>query len=195
MTLPELDVAERRGVGPDLGQLVPAASDGDAEARTQLLSRVRLLAHRYARVRLGTYPAATEVADDVAQEVCIAVLSALPRYQERGLPFEAFVYRIAARKVADAQRAHAAAPTTTDHVASAVFDGAVDGPEDGVVRRDEASRAWSMLATLPARQREVLVLRVAVGLSAQETADALGTSAVAVRVTQLRALRTLRDRW
>jgi RNA polymerase sigma-70 factor (ECF subfamily) len=179
MSMPhlELDPGVRRT--QDLGSLVPAARRGEEDASAELLSKVHGLAHRYARARLGTYPSAAQLSDDVAQDVCIAVLAALPRYEERGAPFEAYVYGIAARKVADAQRAHARAPITADHV----------------LARDEASRAWSMLETLPARQREVLTLRVAVGLSTQETADALGMSHVAVRVTQLRALRELRRRW
>lgn len=185
------DVLESEG----LSALVADARRGDADASGQLLGTVHRLAHRYARARLGTYPSAAQLSDDVAQEVCIAVLSALPRYEERGVPFEAYVYRIAARKVADAQRAHARGPVTADHVASPVFDGEVDGPEHHVVARDEAARAWSMLEALTPRQREVLVLRVAVGLSTQETADALGMSVVAVRVTQLRGLRELRRHW
>lgn len=189
----ELDPGVRRT--QDLSSLVPAARRGEEHASAELLSKVHGLAHRYARARLGTYPSAAHLSDDVAQDVCIAVLAALPRYEERGAPFEAYVYGIAARKVADAQRAHARAPITADHAESPVFDGEVDGPEHHVLARDEASRAWSMLETLPARQREVLTLRVAVGLSTQETADALGMSHVAVRVTQLRALRELRRRW
>lgn len=43
--------------------------------------------------------------DDVAQEVCLAVITALPRYKDQGRPFLAFVYGIAAHKVADAHRA------------------------------------------------------------------------------------------
>lgn len=185
------------GIEPtqDLGSLVPAVLRGEENASEELLATVHRLAHRYARARLGTYPSAGHLSDDVAQEVCIAVLAALPRYEERGAPFEAYVYGIAARKVADAQRAHARAPMTADHAESPMFDGEVDGPEHQVLAQDEASRAWSMLETLPTRQREVLALRVAVGLSTQETADALGMSHVTVRVTQLRALRELRRRW
>ena len=44
-------------------------------------------------------------ADDVAQEVCLAAITALPRYKDQGRPFLAFVYGIAAHKVADAHRA------------------------------------------------------------------------------------------
>ncbi len=59
---------------------------------------------RYCRARLGRISGHYHAADDVAQEVCIAVLSALPRYQDMGRPFASFVFGIASHKVADAKR-------------------------------------------------------------------------------------------
>lgn len=181
--------------GSDLLQLVHDARKGHASARHDLFVRVHQIAHRYARARLGTYPAAAELAADVAQEVCMAVMTAIPRYQDRGAPFEAFVYRIAANKVADAQRAHVRGPVVVDQQESDVLDTVTESAEVTVVRGDEAERVWALLDHLTPRMREIVVLRVAVGLSAQETADALGMTAGAVRVAQHRALQTLRERW
>ena len=56
--------------------------------------------------------------------------------------------------------------------------------------RDAALRV--LLAHLTPRQREVLVLRLAVGVSAEQTAEAIGSTPGAVRVTQHRALLRLR---
>jgi RNA polymerase sigma-70 factor (ECF subfamily) len=50
------------------------------------------------------------------------------------------------------------------------------------------------LAELPQAQREILILRVALGMSTEETAAALGMSTGAVRVAQHRALTTMRAR-
>jgi RNA polymerase sigma-70 factor (ECF subfamily) len=66
------------------------------------------------------------------------------------------------------------------------------GPEDEVLRDSEAKRARDLLDRLPAHQRELLILRVAVGLSAEETGSALGMTPGAVRVAQHRALSRLR---
>jgi len=66
------------------------------------------------------------------------------------------------------------------------------GPEELAVAYLEAERARALLARLPAQQRELLVLRVLSGLSAEETGRALGMSAGAVRVAQHRALARLR---
>ena len=49
-----------------------------------------------------------------------------------------------------------------------------------------------LLAVLPEKQREILILRVVVGMSAEETAEAVGSTAGAVRVAQHRALARLK---
>ena len=66
------------------------------------------------------------------------------------------------------------------------------GPEESAVACLEAERVRGLLARLPAAQRELLQLRVLVGLTAQETGNALGMTAGAVRVAQHRALTRLR---
>ena len=58
--------------------------------------------------------------------------------------------------------------------------------------RDDAATALALMQRLPAQQREILTLRVAVGMSTEETAAALGMSTGAVRVAQHRALGKLR---
>ena len=156
----------------------------------QLLGAVHRMVHRYCRARLARYPGAEHAADDVAQEVCIAVLTALPRYRDEGKPFEAFVYRIAANKVADTQRGVYRQPQLQAELPD-VIDLA-DGPEETAVRASDAAEARALLDILPDTLRELMVLRVAVGLSADETGRALGMSAGAVRVAQHRALQRLR---
>jgi RNA polymerase sigma-70 factor (ECF subfamily) len=173
-----------------LQALAARAITGDRRATEDLIGAVHQLVHRYCRARLSRFPGAEHAADDVAQEVCIAVLSALPRYRDEGKPFEAFVYRIAAHKVADAQRSvyrsaqpQAELPDTID---------ISDGPEMLAMRADDAREARSLLEHLPETLRELVVLRVAVGMSAEETGRALGMSAGAVRVAQHRAVQRLR---
>jgi RNA polymerase sigma-70 factor (ECF subfamily) len=178
------------GASDDLQRLATLATAGDRAAMEGLLGAVHRMVHRYCRARLSRYPGAEHAADDVAQEACIAVLSALPRYRDEGKPFEAFVYRVAAHKVADAQRAsyrqpqpHAELPDVVD---------LTDGPEQLAVRQADAQEARDLLDQLPPAMRELMVLRVGVGLSADATGRALGMSAGAVRVAQHRAMQKLR---
>jgi RNA polymerase sigma-70 factor (ECF subfamily) len=186
-------ISTRTGVGGlpvDLGGLAALATQGDTSARDALLVNVRTMVHRYCRARLGRLPGSEHAADDVAQEVCLAVLSALPRYRDEGRPFEAFVFGIAAHKVADAQRAAVRAAVPTDEMPDEPDLG--PGPEDHALRSSDAALVRSLLDRLPPTQRELLILRVAVGLSAEETGSALGMSPGAVRVAQHRALARLR---
>ena len=74
-----------------------------------------------------------------------------------------------------------------------IEDGA-RGPEQQALASDVARQVHALLRTLPDTHREVLILRVAVGLSAEETGKVLGMSPGAVRVTQHRALARLRQR-
>ncbi len=178
--------------GDGLGAVtVGAAVGGDQPSLERLLAWLRPLVLRYCRARVGRHERSFASADDVAQEVCLAVLTALPGYRDQGRPFLAFVYGIAAHKVADAHRA--VARNRSEPVAELPEEPEPDaGPEQRAMQGELRSRMASLLQVLPAKQREILVLRVVVGLSAEETADAVGSTPGAVRVTQHRALARLR---
>jgi RNA polymerase sigma-70 factor, ECF subfamily len=172
------------------GDLTELAMRGHPAAIDTLLRQIRPMIVRYCRARLGRISGHYHAADDVAQEVCIAVLSALPRYQDMGRPFASFVFGIASHKVADAMRNAARMAIPTEDLP----DGPDDrpGPEETAVAYIEAERARALLARLPVHQRELLVLRVISGMTAEETGHELGMSAGAVRVAQHRALARLR---
>jgi RNA polymerase sigma-70 factor (ECF subfamily) len=81
----------------------------------------------------------------------------------------------------------------SDPVADVPDAVAVDaGPEQHVLRSALSAQLRALLDELPEKQREILVLRVVVGLSAEETAQIVGASPGAVRVAQHRALTRLR---
>ncbi|GAB2627070.1 sigma-70 family RNA polymerase sigma factor [Prescottella soli] len=177
--------------GEELNSAVAAAAQGDRNALAQVLQTIRPLVVRYCRARVGAAERGNLSPDDVAQEVCLAVMTALPRYQDQGRPFMAFVYGIAAHKVADAHRN--AARNKSDPVAE-VPDvvSSEDGPEDRALSSETSRQVNALLATLPEKHREILVLRLVVGLSAEETAAAVGSTAGAVRVAQHRAIAKLK---
>ena len=179
-------------VGDDLNVLVGAAVNGERDAVEGVLSWIRPLVLRYCRARVGSQEKTFASADDVAQEVCLAVLTALPSYRDQGRPFLAFVYGIAAHKVADAHRS--AARNRTEPVPEIPDSPELDeaGPEQRVMQGELAEQMNKLLHMLPDKQREILVLRVVVGLSAEETAEAVGSTPGAVRVAQHRALGRLR---
>jgi RNA polymerase sigma-70 factor, ECF subfamily len=172
------------------GDLAHLAIRGHPGAVEALLERIRPMVVRYCRARLGRITGHYYVADDVAQEVCLAVLAALPRYRDMGRPFASFVFGIASHKVADAVRTASRLAVPYEDLP----DGPDErpGPEETVVAYIEAERTRALLAQLPHHLRELLILRVVTGLSAEETGNVLGMSAGAVRVAQHRALARLR---
>jgi len=174
---------------------VGAAVGGDRPAVELLLAWVQPWVVRYCRARVGRQGSSFASADGVAQEVCLAVLTALPGYRDQGQPFLAFVYGIAAQKVADVH------PTATrkwaEPVATEPAETEMAEPDQAELEQyggsdDLTARMSALLRVLPARQREILVLRVAVGLTAEDTAVAVGSTPGAVRVIQHRAMARLR---
>ncbi|MET8853423.1 sigma-70 family RNA polymerase sigma factor [Amycolatopsis sp. NPDC004625] len=152
--------------------------------RDSLLA-ARPLVVRYCRARLDP-----DAADDVAQDACLELLEALPRRPPER-PFGDFVRGIARHQVAAARQA--AARQRDEPVAELPdrVDSSPD-PEHHVLRCELGERVAKLLRVLSRKQREIVVLRVVVGLSAEETATAVGSTPGAVRVAQHRALGQLR---
>jgi RNA polymerase sigma-70 factor, ECF subfamily len=143
------------------------------------------------RSRAGRYARPRRRSRDVVQLVVLAAVEALPRVDLRDGSINGFVYGIARHKTADAFRSAsrnrsvpvADLPEGSDHA---------DGPEQAALQAEQAALAHRLIATLPARQREILVLRLIHQLSAPETGARLGMTEGSVRVAQHRALMTLR---
>jgi RNA polymerase sigma-70 factor (ECF subfamily) len=185
--LPSMTTKEER-----LDAVVAEALAGDRDALREVLETIRPIVVRYCRARVGAMGRSGLSAEDVAQEVCLAAVMALPRYRDRGRPFLAFVYGIAAHKVADAYRAAGrdlAYPTDSvpEHRSTE------PDPEQAALEADSVTRMSDLLEILPDKQREILILRVVVGLSAEETAEAVDSTPGAVRVAQHRALARLKS--
>lgn len=175
----------------ELGELVPKACSGDRRALGRIIQIIHPRVLRYARARIGG--GKTPTAEDVAQEICLAVSTSIASYVDRGKPFMAFVYGIASNKVADAHRSLSRDRShPTEEVPDSVDQQAT--PEEASITLDGSNRVRELLDTLGERAREILILRVFVGLSADETAQIIGSTPGAVRVAQHRALASLRSR-
>jgi RNA polymerase sigma-70 factor (ECF subfamily) len=168
-----------------LAGLAAAAVAGERLAVDALLTELRPRILRYCLARLRR----PDVADDVTQEVCLAVTTGLSRYRGEGGGVLAFAFGIASHKVADAQRAAGRRPVPTDALPERSDPAA--GPEECAVRGSEIDRLHVALSRLPEQGREILLMRMS-GLSAQECGDAIGLAPGAVRVAQHRALARLR---
>ncbi len=171
-----------------LAARVPLAVAGDRSALEDVITMVRPALKRYCTARLGSLDVA---ADDIVQDVSLALIAAIPKYRDLGKPFMAFVYGIAGHKLADAGR-----KTTLRRAYS--LDSVIQepvtnqSPEEIAVEGEFRSDAQALMATLSTRCRKIILMRVVWGMSAPDTGRALGMTAGAVRVAQHRALNQLR---
>jgi RNA polymerase sigma-70 factor (ECF subfamily) len=183
--------SQSRRTGAELDRLVGPAAAGDRRSVTEILELVYPLVRRYCTTRVGSGGHLGVTVDDLTQEICLATVQAIPRYRDQGKSFLAVVYGIAANKIADACRRAQAHPTC----AVAEFPDApstAPGPEELALAADRRRTARDLLRVLAPTHREVLVMRLVLGWTAAETAEAIGTSPGVVRVMQHRALNKLR---
>ncbi|HMD91602.1 MAG TPA: sigma-70 family RNA polymerase sigma factor [Trebonia sp.] len=164
-----------------------------------VLRNLRPAILRYCRARL---PGSYHAADDVVQEVCLALVAAWPGWRngagrrdgagqrDAERPVAAYAFGIASHKVADALRGAARTAVPVPDLPDVPDDR--PGPEETVIAKWEGERVRHVLAQLPAHQRRLLLLRVVSGLTAAEAGEVLGMSAAAVRIAQHRALARMR---
>ena len=173
----------------ELAELVPLAVDGSRRAMQDILRIIYPQVLRSCRARIGGGRQPT--AEDVTQEICLAVANSISTYVDKGRPFMSYVYGIAFNKVTDAHRAMGRDRTLpTEEVPDEVDQS--DNPEDFALLNDGSNRVRSLLDTLSDKARNIIILRVFVGLSAEETAEVVNSTPGAVRVAQHRALAQLR---
>ena len=177
----------RRGTGaeepPAVRALVERARQGDADAFGALYDRFQPEIVRYLAHRVGD----AEVAQDLSQQVFLKAWQAIPRYESRGVPFKAWLYRMAHNQMVDHFRTRR---VTTDLAG-------VDPPEEARAERlllagERNAALERALARLSEDHRQVLVLRFLMEKSAREISEIMGRKEVTVRGLQMRALQALR---
>ncbi|MEU9688102.1 sigma-70 family RNA polymerase sigma factor [Amycolatopsis japonica] len=172
--------------------LAKAATDGEPHGMDDLMSAVAAWARQYSETRLGGHELTYLEPADVAQEICLAVLVAVPGYGVRGGSFLFLLRAIAANKVADVFRKAARSKQVLTGELPERPAGAADEPEQRALRTDLGVRLGRLMRMLPVSHREVLGMRVIGELTSNETAAALGTTSSRVRVTKHRAISRLR---
>lgn len=164
--------------------LIRRAQQGDTEAAAQLYRRHGPAIFRYFLFRLGDELAA----EDLTGEVFLQMVRGLPRFEDRGAPFSAWLYRIAHARLVDHHRR--AQVRQTEPLLDTTPDSA-PGPEAESFQRAEQRRMAAALATLTEEQQLVVQLRFVEGCSLEQTAQLMQKTVGAVKAVQHRALRSL----
>lgn len=165
--------------------VINQVKNGDTEAFGKLYDQYSEVIFRYVYSHLEN----RLDAEDLTEEIFLRAWRALPKYDERGLPFSAFLFRIARNSLIDYYRQR----KTVQSIDDIEIQSHEPGPEETVEVHIENNDLKKTIAELREDYRNVLVFRFLSGLSPEETAHMMQRSVGAVRVLQHRALSALKD--
>ena len=166
-------------------RMVARARAGDAKAVGDIYDLFAARVYRFLLYQVG----GASDAEDLLQRTFLKVIEGLPRYEERGLPFGAWLFRIARNTAIDHQR--------TRHI-HASLDDLLERPDDRRGPAELAETAFdrdsirSAIGRLTPEQRDVVVYRFFAGLTPREIGLLLDKREGSVRALQFRAMQTLR---
>jgi RNA polymerase sigma-70 factor (ECF subfamily) len=188
--LPQIDLdtptddSQPRWAAEPESALIARAKAGDAEAISLLYERYALQIQRYIASRLGD----PLLAEDVCADVFVKVLESLGRYEDRGWPFSAWLYRIAYARTVDvlrqSRRRHSI-PLDERQL------GALDPPDEQIMARISYLEIKGAMGVLTNEQRLVLRLRFDEDRSLAEIAESLGRTIGSIKALQHRGLARL----
>src|SRR3954447_20261533 len=147
-------------------ELVVRAKAGDHAAFTQIYERYAPAIYRYIYFRIGE----AELAEDLQAEVFLPMLEGIHRYEDRGWPISAWLYRIAHDRTIDIIRGR----RNRQQIPLEVWGGTCDGPEGSVGVQLEYEEMKRTLNDLTDDQRQVIQMRFMADMSIQEVAQTLG---------------------
>lgn len=171
-----------------MADVVVRAKGGDLQAVGALYDEHRESIYRFLWSRVGD----VQEAEDLTASVFLRMIAALPGYQPRGLPFRAWLFRIARNLLADHYRSRWRRSSVPLEEAERAEAPEGSSPAAAVDRRQAAERVRRLLAGLQDSQRQVMALRFLGGLSIQETAHVLDRTEGAVKSLQHRGLQAMR---
>ena len=128
-----------------------------------------------------------QLAEDLTAQTFLQALQAIARYEERGLPFRAWLLRIARNLAINHRRVQRNHNSSRNHGS----ERAISSPEVFCETKLREEEVWRAVHSLGG-ERQLIILRFLDGLSYPEAAQVLRKSIAAVRVVQYRALSALR---
>lgn len=164
--------------------IIKRAQAGDKVALTELYEHYKPEVYRYLYYRLGN----PGLAEDLTSEVFMRVIENLPRYRQRQVPFQAWLFRITRNLVIDYFRKM----NVRDHVdLNQNIASDHEGPEMATERSLTEEQLQQALQRLTADQFDVIVLRFIADMPIKQVAAALDKSESAVKTLQARGLGAL----
>ena len=169
-------------------ELVELAVSGDLDAFTSLYERYVNRIYNYVYYRVG----GAHDAEDLTARVFHKALTHISSYQNMGLPFSAWLYRIAHNMVANWHRDRSRHKEVPLEDYPTLYRHA-DHPETSLMITQENESLLRAIQRLPPDRQHLLVLKYVEGLSNLEISLIMGRSEGAIKGLYHRTLLSLRD--
>lgn len=169
----------------DIDALVQLAARGDADAFRALYEAFAPRLYRFALFRVRD----AADAEDLVQRVFVKMIEALPRYEQRGIPFAAWVFRTARNAVIDVERTRRPTHQLED---AGDRPGEDPGPDELAEQSWERETLLAAIRELTREQQDVISYRFFGGLSPREIGVLMGRREGTIRALQFRAIDALR---
>jgi RNA polymerase sigma-70 factor, ECF subfamily len=167
-------------------ELVARAQQGDQDAYATLYNTYSKKIHSYLRYHLNNR---ADVAEDLAADVFLKAMEKINSYQFNGVPFSAWLYRIAHNHLIDYLRAQPKKQGVSLDECVGVDDPSAERSLDQTLTQQQLSGAFEGLT---GEQRQVIVYRFLQDKSIADTARLMEKNEDAVKQLQVRALRNMR---
>jgi len=171
----------------DEQNVVHRARQGDPEALTELYDYYFDKVYRYVSIR-----AKDKIeAEDITQEIFMKIVTSIHSFSWRGIPFSAWLFRIAHNKVIDSMRKKSKQPTVSFFELPVVPVNCTDNPHSLVELEFDVEQLRAAIKQLTSAQQEVISLRFFAELSIAEVARLMDKSQGAVKALQHSAMLNL----
>ena len=181
-------MAEEKLKEKDEKEILRQASQGDEDAFGLLYENYVTRIFNYIYYRTGN----VHDAEDLTARVFQRAMKHIPNYQDRGVPFSAWLYRIAHNLVANwhRDRSRKKELAITDKM---VLPAKLEHPETTLMRTEKQDALLQIIRTLPPNRQQLLILKFVEGYSNAEIGKIMGRSEGAVKSLYHRTLLALRD--
>ena len=169
-------------------ELISQAIAGDSDAFGSLYEKYIDQIYNYIYYRTSN----SKDAEDLCSRVFIRALNHIERYEDRGYPFSAWLYRIAHNLVINWYRDHEKAEviSLTDQYPPPTMDGSI---EERIEKEDDREALLRVLSNLPEDRKELLILKHVEGLTNFEIGQIMDRTEGAIKALYHRTLESLRD--
>jgi RNA polymerase sigma-70 factor (ECF subfamily) len=169
-------------------QVVSQASQGDELAFGVLYERYVGRIYSYIYYRTGNQ----FDAEDITSRVFYRAMRHIGNYQDRGLPFSAWLYRIAHNLVANWHRDNSRKKEISLDD-SFNFKYRRDHPETAILKNEEQENLLRVIRRLPPDRQQLIILKFVEHLSNSEIGEIMGRTEGAIKSLYHRTLLSLRE--